>query len=213
MKRTTKKQKVVETAAGAAIGAAIAGPVGAVAGGLATTQLNPTVTGTRRRRRPKPRAEDDADDPLIHARLKRILVPLDFSTPSKRAMRFAREWALRFAAEVYLLHVIDPTIAGGEFGGAPLGTVQRDLAGKAKLALSQLAREEFPDSLSVKLRVRKGTASDEIAAAARESKADLVIIASHGYTGLKRVLLGSTAEAVARRAPCPVLILRRRKTP
>jgi universal stress protein A len=213
MKRTTKKQKVVETAAGAAIGAAIAGPVGAVAGGLATTQLNPTVAGTRRRRRPRPRAADDADDPLIHARLKRILVPLDFSTPSKRAMRFAREWALRFAAEVYLLHVIDPTIAGGEFGGAPLGTVQRDLAGKAKLALSQLAREEFPDSLSLKLRVRKGTASDEIAAAARESKADLVIIASHGYTGLKRVLLGSTAEAVARRAPCPVLILRRRKTP
>jgi nucleotide-binding universal stress UspA family protein len=125
-------------------------------------------------------------------------------------MRFAREWALLFGAEVCLLHVVEPTTAVGEFGAAPLGTVQPDLSGRAKLALSQLARKEFPDSLSVSLMVRKGTACAQIAAAARELKADLILIASHGYTGLKRVLLGSTAEEVARRAPCPVLILRRR---
>jgi len=213
MNTPTTKSKVVGTMTGAAIGAAVAGPVGAVAGGLVANQLNPTVERTRPKRRRKADAGNDADDPLIHAQVKRILVPLDFSPPSKRAMRFAREWALRFGAEVCLLHVVEPTTAVGEFGGAPLGTVQRDLSGKAKLALSQLAKEEFPDSLSVKLSVRKGTASDQIAAAARESKTDLVIIASHGYTGLKRVLLGSTAEAVARRAPCPVLILRRRKIP
>ncbi len=127
-------------------------------------------------------------------------------------MRFARAWAVLFGAEVCLLHVVEPTAAGGEFSGAPLGVVQRDLPGRAKLALSQLARKELPDSLSVKIIVRNGTAFDQIAAEARKLHADLIIIATHGHTGLRRVLLGSTAEKVARHAPCPVLILRRRRT-
>jgi nucleotide-binding universal stress UspA family protein len=142
--------------------------------------------------------------------LKRILVPLDFSPPSQRAMRFAREWATIFGAEVFLLHVIEPTTSVGEFGTVPMGMVLRDFTAKAAAALQKLAAQEFPDSIPVSSTVRKGKAFDQIAAAAREIRADIVIIATHGHGGLKHALLGSTAERVARHAPCPVLVLRRR---
>ena len=127
-------------------------------------------------------------------------------------MRFAREWAVFFSAEVCLLHVVEPTTAVGEFGTLPLGAVQRDIPGKAKAILTELARTEFPGTISLRIVVRKGKAFDQIAAVARDIRADVVIIATHGRTGLKHVLLGSTAEHVARHAPCPVLILRRGQT-
>jgi universal stress protein A len=111
---------------------------------------------------------------------------------------------------VYLLHVVEPTTLVGDFGTVPVGAVQRDIPGKAKAALLALAAAEFPDSIPVHAIVRKGTAYDQISATARVIRADLIIIATHGYTGLKHVVLGSTAERVARHAPCPVLVLRRR---
>jgi nucleotide-binding universal stress UspA family protein len=125
-------------------------------------------------------------------------------------MRFAREWAVAYGAEVFLLHVVEPATALGEFGTVPAGTVQRDIPGRAKAALRESAREEFPDSKAARVMVRKGKAFDQIATVARDIEADLIIIATHGHTGMKHVLLGSTAERVARHAPCPVLILRRR---
>ena len=209
MKTKTTKRKITETAIGAGIGAVIAGPVGAVAGGLAAGHLEEGLEHL-----PKRRSAEDCripmDDPLIHVWPKRILVPLDFSPPSKRAMRFARNWADFFSARVYLLHVVEPTTMAGEFRMAPLGTVQSDITGRARAALGELAGEEFPASIPVRVIVRKGTPYDQIASIARAIRADLIIIATHGHTGLKHVVLGSTAERVARHAPCPVLILRRR---
>lgn len=209
MNTKTRKRKVMETIAGASIGAAIAGPVGAVAGGLVASKVDAGVERTGPERRSKPVAVVAADDPMAHVWLKRILVPLDFSPPSRRALRFAREWADFFSAEVCLLHVVDTATMSGDFGPAPVGTVQRDIPGKAKAALRELAQTEFPDSIPVRVLVRKGTPYDQIAAAAREIQADVIIVATHGRTGLKHALLGSTAERVAWHAPCPVLILRR----
>jgi len=212
MKTKTTKRKIAETAIGAGIGAAIAGPVGAVAGGLAAGHVEEGVEFLAKQKSTQALGKLGADDPLIHVWPGRILVPLDFSPPSRRAMRFARHWADFFAAQVWLLHVIEPTAVVGEFGTVPLGQVQRDISGKAKAALSHLARTEFPDSIPVRVIVRKGKAFDQIAAAARLIQADLIIIATHGRTGLRQVVLGSTAERVARHAPCPVLVLRRRPT-
>ena len=211
MKTKTAKRTIVKTALGAVVGGAMAGPIGAVAGGLAGASVEPKVKPLARRKPTKNRRKVAADDPPVHAHPQRILVPLDFSLPSKRAMRFAREWASLFGAKVCLLHVLDPVSMTGEFGIAPLGTVQRTYASRAKAALAELARAEFPDSIPVTVAVRKGKAFDQIAAVARDLRADLIIIATHGYTGLKHVLLGSTAERVARHSPCPVLILRRRR--
>ena len=210
MKMKTTKRKIAETAIGAGIGAAIAGPVGAVAGGLAAGHVEEGLEYVAKLKLPENVNKLAAGDPLIHVWPRRILVPLDFSPPSRRAMQFACNWADFFAAQVYLLHVVEPTTVVGEFGTVPVGAVQGDLLGRAKAALSELVRSEFPDSIPVRVVVRKGTAYDQIAATARAIRADIIIIATHGRTGLKRVVLGSTAERVARHAPCPVLILRRR---
>ncbi len=212
MKMKSTKRKIAETAVGAGIGAAIAGPIGAMAGGLAAGHVEGGMDYVGKLKPPEALNELPTDDPLIHVWPKRILVPLDFSPPSRRALRFARHWADFFAAKVYLLHVVEPTATVGEFGTVPVGAIQRDIPGRAKAALSELARSEFPDSIPVHVVVRKGTAYDQIAATARAIRADLIIIATHGLTGLKRVVLGSTAERVSRHAPCPVLILRRRPT-
>jgi universal stress protein A len=210
MKTKTTKSKIAEAAIGAGIGAAVAGPIGAVAGGLATGDVEEGLDFLAKQKPPEDFSKLAADDPLIHVWPKRILVPLDFSPPSRRALRFACHWADFFAAKVWLLHVVEPTTAVGGFGTVPMGAVQRDIPGTAKAALSDLARTEFPDSIPVRVIVRNGTASDQIAAAARAIRADVIIIATHGHTGLKHAVLGSTAERVARHAPCPVLILRRR---
>jgi nucleotide-binding universal stress UspA family protein len=141
---------------------------------------------------------------------KRILVPLDFSEPSKRAVCFAREWAQLFGAHIYLLSVIEPTTFLTGFEDSPLAMPKRDLAQTAKNALEQIARSELPGRAAVSVLVRKGKAYDQIVKAARSLQIDLIIIPTHGYRGLERAMLGSTAERVVRLAPCPVLTLRRR---
>jgi len=212
MKTKTTKRKIAETAVGMAVGGVIAGPIGAMAGGLAAGHVEEGLEHLAKLKLPEDRTKIAADDPLVHVHPKRILVPLDFSPPSKRAMRFAREWATLFGAEVCLLHVIEPTTVVREFGTAPVGAVRRDITSKVKVALEEFARTEFPTPISVTVAVRKGKAFDEIAAVARDIHADIIIIATHGHTGVKHVLLGSTAERVVRHAPCPVLALRRRQT-
>jgi len=209
MKKTTKR-KLAETAVGAAVGGAIAGPIGAVAGGLVAGHVEEGLDFVAKEKPPVDYKTSVADDPQIHVWPGRILVPLDFSPPSRRAMRFARHWADYFSARVWLLHVLEPSTVGGELGKAAVGRVQRGIPQKAKAALRNLAGEEFPIPDRVSVVVRKGKPADEINTAARLIRADLIIIATHGRTGLKHMLLGSTAESVARQAPCPVLILRRR---
>jgi nucleotide-binding universal stress UspA family protein len=209
MRTKTNKRKVTEAAVGAVIGGAIAGPIGAVAGGLAAGHVDSGFESLGKLKRPAGRSNPDAEDPVVHARLQRILVPLDFSLPSRRALRFAREWATLFGAEVCLLHVIEPTAVVAEFGTVPMGRMRRDLSTRARMALSELGQQEFPESVRVSVEVRKGVAYDQIAVAARDLNADIIIIATHGQTGLKHALLGSNAERVTRHAPCPVLTLRR----
>jgi len=159
----------------------------------------------------KARNADQAADAQLPLRPKRILVPLDFSDPSKRAMRLAGDWAQLFGAQIYLLHVIEaaPFLSGLE--DAPLALPRRDLAESANETLAALASVELPEGTKVSVLVRRGKAYDQIVAAAASLKIDLIIIATHGYTGLDKMLLGSTAERVVRYAPCPVLTVRRRR--
>ena len=114
----------------------------------------------------------EADDPIVHAPLKRILVPLDFSPPSRRALRFARDWAVRFGSEVCLLHVIEPMNTFGVLGAEaimmPLSPF--DFHEQARTELEKLAHQEFSDSTKVSVHVRDGAAYDQIATAARSCK-------------------------------------------
>ena len=144
-------------------------------------------------------------------KLRRILVPMDFSGQSRRALDFAVPLARDHGGKILLLHVVEPVypIAAypAEMGAMPVNPPPRIKPSKAKLLA--LAQKLVPAELLERTIVRTGRAHLEITAAARELKADLIALSTHGRSGLKHVLLGSTAEQVVRRAHCPVLTVRR----
>lgn len=145
----------------------------------------------------------------VNLHLRRIMVPLDFSEPSHQALRYARGFAEQFGASLTLLHVIEPMVYPAELGYVPI--VPDDLEEKRmedlKARLKALA-QDLGTSSKVETFLRIGRSWREICDAAKADNTDLIIIATHGYTGLKHALLGSTAERVVRHAPCPVLIVR-----
>ena len=149
-----------------------------------------------------------ADKPLF--RLRTILAPVDFSKYSAKALDYVRAYATQFGANVVLVHVVEPTVIPDNFGIVPpaYDEMSSVLAKSAGEKLAKLAAEVSPNPDLVKTQVLTGRAPWEIVRVAEEIKADLIIITTHGYTGLKHVLLGSTAELVVRHAPCPVLTVR-----
>lgn len=143
--------------------------------------------------------------------IKKILVPVDFSEFSKNALRYAAEFAQQNSSEVlYLIYVIEPIIYPADFsmGQVALPSVELEVNSKAKDELENLARKEIPESLCYEIIIKTGKPFVEINETASEIDADLIIIASHGHTGVEQILFGSTAEKVIRKAPCPVLSLR-----
>lgn len=149
--------------------------------------------------------------PLGPFRVKSILVPIDFSAPSRKALGYAVSIARQFKAKLTLLHVVEP-VATPDFAAAfPLALQDNSLSATAKQELEGLVRaSRMPHGMVEKILVRFGRSFHEIASAARARKVNLIIISTHGYTGLKHALLGSTTERVVRHAPCPVLVVRQR---
>ena len=142
-------------------------------------------------------------------RIRSILVPTDFSPPSSKAVTYARALADAFDAKVTLLNVVEPIGGTPDFAVNPLVIDSREMTERAKENLERLiSREHIEPGRIGNLLVRHGTPFHEISQAAAVLKSDLIVIATHGYTGLKHVLLGSTAERVVRHAPCPVLVVR-----
>ena len=141
-------------------------------------------------------------------KLKNILVPIDFSWPSKKALEYAVPFARQFGAKITLLFILDPPVYTGDIGYVPM---EMDNEGSLKAAtkkLEELADQAMEPDLLEQTLVRTGRPFQEITDIARRLNTDLIIIATHGYTGLKHVLLGSTVERVVRIAPCPVLTVR-----
>jgi universal stress protein A len=137
----------------------------------------------------------------------RVLVPTDFSDPSKRALKYARSLAAQFGSTITLIHVLEPVMSP-DFTHFPLALEEDKVVEGARQRLLGLAKTHL-DARSVDgVVVRSGNPFHEITEAARELKIDLVIIATHGYTGIKRALLGSTAERVVRYAQCAVMTVR-----
>lgn len=140
---------------------------------------------------------------------RRILVPVDFSDPSRQALRAAIALAQRFGSRLAVAHVTRRNRPDSHIAAEQVGiTFDTRRAGRARL--SEFIEQELPGDLQPARMVVDGVPFDEIAKAARTWEADLIVIATHGYTGLKHVLLGSTAERVVRHAPCPVLVVRGR---
>jgi universal stress protein A len=135
-------------------------------------------------------------------KLQRILVPIDFSECSQKALEYAIAFAKQFAAELKLVHVVEPYPAVPEMAPYDCENIE-----DATRELETL-RKRLGNTVPCSFLVRKGSPPSEIATVAKDVDADLIIISTHGRKGLARMFLGSTTEKVVRFAPCPVLIVR-----
>jgi nucleotide-binding universal stress UspA family protein len=144
--------------------------------------------------------------------ITRILVPVDFSSHSDRAFRYALRLASRFGASAELLHVVDnPLVSGtwtGEIYVPNLPEMLDTMLHEADKQLAALKSAAAGERVSVETRVLTGRPAHEIVAHARTGAFDLIVMGTHGRTGFSLLLLGSVAERVVRTARCPVLTVR-----
>ena len=139
----------------------------------------------------------------------RILVPTDFSAPSDAALACARAVATQFGASLHLLHVADDpyrALYSNEVFVAEVEGVRADLVNDAYRRMKQLTAAD--DERSVTVEAIIGTAASSIVDYAAGHDIDLIVMGTHGRSGMSKVLMGSVAERVVRTAPCPVLTIR-----
>jgi len=141
---------------------------------------------------------------------ERILVPTDFSSPSERAWATACRLARAVGAELVLLHVFveTPLYSENPISG---GRIREVYAAGRTWASEQLERwgaMAMAGGLRVKTLLHTGVSHEDIVATARDEGADLIVIGTHGRSGLNRLMLGSVCDRVIRLSPCPVLAVR-----
>jgi nucleotide-binding universal stress UspA family protein len=138
-----------------------------------------------------------------------ILVPVDFSTPSEAALTYALKLAAASGAALHVCHIIPvPHVLDAlyERGFEPEETVKR-IEHKARQRMNEIVRS-VSSTLKPHLHCIEGDARDGVLEWAEKLKADLIVMGTHGRQGAERFFMGSVAEAVVRRASCPVLTLR-----
>ena len=138
--------------------------------------------------------------------VKSILVPTDFSEPSDAALQYATNMAQAFGAQLYLMHVPGKT---GENLETNFPVSRFETAARERLG-TFLSQEEI-ERLRPEYALRIGTPAEEIVRYADGRDVDLIIMGTHGRTGVAHLLMGSVAEQVVRTAPCPVLLVRHPK--
>jgi nucleotide-binding universal stress UspA family protein len=134
--------------------------------------------------------------------LKLILVPTDFSETSEAALRYGVALARAFKAQLHLLHVAEHRSKAAE---NPIGLAEETTQTAAHEQLVALLSERDIQELQPKRVMRIGRPYNEIVRYAKEHEMDLIVMGTHGREGVAHVLIGSVAEKVVRRAPCPVL--------
>ncbi|MCA9108604.1 MAG: universal stress protein [Planctomycetaceae bacterium] len=143
--------------------------------------------------------------------LQKLLVPTDFSEFSNHALRYGCEFAKRFGAQLHLLHVMDASLTMPDpIMGAPVSDAElNDLQNRAATAIEDLPESDWLIGIDhVKRVIQIGSPFVEIIRYAKQQEIDMIVLGTHGRTGLAHVLIGSTAERVIRKAPCPVLTVR-----
>jgi nucleotide-binding universal stress UspA family protein len=140
----------------------------------------------------------------------RILWPTDFSPLAKAALPHAVGLAAETGAELVLLHVL-PSLAAytvPDLSGALAVSLQRKSRTAAQRQLGRLKKQVMGPNLRTHTVLADGVAFQQIVRAAKRLRCDLIVLATHGRTGLAHAIMGSVAENVLRRAPCPVLTVR-----
>jgi nucleotide-binding universal stress UspA family protein len=142
--------------------------------------------------------------------IKRILLPTDFSSHSATATRYACELVMKFDAQLHLLHTLETHLAGtpGFAMGLALPQYIHESRTMAEKSLAGVLDPQWLAGRTVVHAVVEGSPKVEIVRYARAHEIDLIVLATHGRSGLAHVLIGSVAESVVRTAPCPVLTVR-----
>jgi universal stress protein A len=143
--------------------------------------------------------------------IERILAPTDFSAHAEEALRYACELAERLGAELHVLHVLSEVVpTGPDPLLMPVMPPQfyQDDENRALKLLETVLDPSWGKPPSVTTAIRWGTPAEAVVDYAAEENVDLIVVATHGRTGLSHVLLGSVAERIVREAPCPVLTIR-----
>jgi nucleotide-binding universal stress UspA family protein len=138
--------------------------------------------------------------------IRSVLVPVDFSAPSLRALEFALPLVKQFDADVHLVHVFATDHPFTGLVGIPFAIPELEINRSAHEELKNVARKYSIDLRPGLLHVSKGRAFEEICRVGRDADIDLIVIATRGHTGVKHLALGSTAERVVRYSSCPVLV-------
>jgi universal stress protein A len=142
-------------------------------------------------------------------KIKRILCPTDFSAIAEKAVEYAVFLASSHDAELQLLHVVDHLHGFDNY--LILSMTPHEISERMEKHANEDLSEvinQIKETVKTEKAVRHGKASVQITKMAREMKADLIVMGSHGRTGLSHVIIGSVAEAVVRDVSCPVLVVR-----
>lgn len=144
--------------------------------------------------------------------IRSILLPTDFSDCANYALSYATSFARSAGASIICVHVIEPVMPTVGYTGMteplPMADISEQLEDSAERELPKISECEECEGLNVEEVIAHGDAASEIVRVAKERDVDLIIISTHGRTGLGRLIFGSTAESVVRHAPCPVLVVK-----
>jgi universal stress protein A len=141
--------------------------------------------------------------------IRAVLVPVDFSEYSEKAFIWALDMAEKWKAMITLLHVVptppySPVVMGSYFDPSAF---ERNLLADAETSARALIDRQAKRSVPTGIKVCVGEPFQDICRIAKEERIDIIIMGSHGRTGLSHIVLGSVAERVVRHAPCPVLVV------
>jgi nucleotide-binding universal stress UspA family protein len=145
--------------------------------------------------------------------VEKILCPVDFSGPSSEALSAAKELAQHFSAELTLFHAVEitPVLPPPQVGSATATidypAYQKAVTGNAERLLTRLREEHPVSNVMVRQQIVQGRPADEIIKYADQEAIDLIVMATHGQSGWRRLLFGSVAEKVLRMSRCPVLVI------
>ena len=160
-----------------------------------------------------------AKSPLPTARMRRpirlakILVPIDFSPCSQKALQYAVPLARRFGASITLLHVVEPIVYSMDYGYGPVSRQipNETMLKQTRTKLNSLGKKIAGSPHLAETIVRTGAVYFEIAEVARAREIDLIILGTRGCGEVNHLVIGSTAEKVVRHAPCPIFVVRQKE--
>ena len=141
--------------------------------------------------------------------IKKILVPVDFSENSQKILRTAIEFAARFKAEVAIVFVVQSfdDYSGFFVPHMPIIQLEEEMVKSAGEKMKSFVAETLNGSVPHTTEILSGDVVEEINRFAAKEKADLIVMGTHGYKGLDKILFGSVAEKIVKTAPCPVLTI------